>query len=61
MKDRQAELQEAFAHEDDVRILELTTIMAKGAEQLVQMTRQGPPDDEFTLRGAPGEGRFAPY
>ena len=58
MGDRQA----AFADGDDVQILELTSRMAKGAELLIQLTRQSEmSDDEFALRGAPGEGRFAPY
>ena len=56
------ELSNAFADGDDVQILELTSRMAKGAELLIQLTRQSEmSDDEFALRGAPGEGRFAPY
>ena len=62
MGDRQADLQNAFADGDDVQILELTSRMVKGAELLIQLTRQSEmSDDEFALRGAPGEGRFAPY
>ena len=53
---------DAFAREDDVGVLELTSKMAQGAERLIQLTRQpGTTDDEFVLRRAPGEGRFAPY
>ena len=60
-EDRQADLQDAFANDDDVRVLGLTSIMAKVAERLIHLTRQpGTSDDEFVLRGA-GEGRFAPY
>ena len=60
--DRQADLQNAFADGDDVQILELISRMAKGAELLIQLTRQSEmSDDEFALRGAPGEGWFAPY
>ena len=35
--------------------------MAQGVEPLVQLTHQPGTTDEFVLRGAPGEGRFAPY
>ena len=62
LEDRQEDLQDAFAREDDVGVLELTSKMEQGAERLIQLTRQaGTTDDEFVLRGAPGEGRFAPY
>ena len=62
LEDRQEDLKDAFAREDDVGVLELTSKMAQGAERLIQLTRQpGTTDDELVLRGAPGEGRFAPY
>ena len=62
MGDRQADLQNAFADGDDVQILELTSGMAKGAELLIKLTRQSEVSaDELALRGAPGEGQFAPY
>ena len=57
MRDRQAGLQNAFADEDDVRIFELTSRMAKAAERLIQLTRQSEmSDDELALWGALGEG-----
>ena len=62
LEDRQEDLKDAFAREDDIGVLELTSKMAQGAEQLIQLARQpGTTDDELVLRGAPGEGRFAPY
>ena len=62
LEDRQEDLKNAFARDDDIGVLELTSKMAQGAERLIQLTRQlGTTDDEFMLRGAPGEGRFAPY
>ena len=62
LEDRQEDLKDAFAREDDVGVLDLTSKMAQGAGRLIQLTRQpGTTDDEFVLRGAPGEGRFAPY
>ena len=38
--DRQEDLQDAFAMEDDIGVLELTSKMAQGAERLIQLTRQ---------------------
>ena len=62
LEDRQEDLKDAFARDDDIGVLELTSKMAQGAERLIQLTRQpGTTDDELVLRGAPGEGRFAPY
>ena len=62
LDDRQEDWKDAFAREDDVGVLELTSKMAQGAERLIQLTRQpGTTDDELVWRGAPGEGRFAPH
>ena len=36
----QEDLQDAFAREDDVGVLELTSKMAQGVEWLIQLTRQ---------------------
>ena len=46
MGDRQADLQNAFADGDDVQILEFTSRMAKGAELLIQLTRQSEMSDD---------------
>ena len=62
LEDRQEDLEDAFAMEDDGGVFGLTSKMAHGAERLIQLTRQpGTTDNEFVLRGAPGEGRFALY
>ena len=51
LEDRQEDLKDAFAREDDVGVLELTSKMAQGAERLIQLTRQpGTTDDELVLR-----------
>ena len=60
LEERQVDLQHAFAREDDVGVLELTSKMAKGAERLIQLTRQPGTTDELVLRGAPGEGAVFP-
>ena len=61
MDDRQAELQGALSSGDHALTLELSSKLPKGAERLVEMTRQDFSDEEFRSRSAPGEGRFAPY
>ena len=45
---------------DHSRVVKLSLMLTKGAERMVEMTRQDISDDEFGSRGAPGEGRFAP-
>ena len=61
MADRQTDLQEALSTEDHSRVVKLSLMLAKGAERMVEMSLQDISDDEFRSRGAPGEGRFAPY
>ena len=62
MDNRQVELQEALSNDNHIRALELSSKLAKGAERMIEMTRQTDiPDEEFRSRSAPGEGRFAPY
>ena len=61
MEDRQADVQEALLQGDHSRVSELSSMLTKGAERTVEMTRSDISDDEFRSRAAPGEGRFAPY
>ena len=61
MEDRQKDLQEALSTGDHSRVVKLSLMLTKGAERMVEMTRQDISDDEFRSRAAPGEGRFAPY
>ena len=61
MEDRQKDLQEALSTGDHSRAVTLSLMLTKGAERMVEMTRQDISDDEFRSRAAPGEGRFAPY
>ena len=61
MEDRQADVQEALLQGDHSRVIELSSMLTKGAERMVEMTRLDISDDEFRSRAAPGEGRFAPY
>ena len=57
--DRQAKLRSALSSGDHVLTLEFSSKLAKGAERLVEMTRQHFSDEEFRCRSAPGEGRLA--
>ena len=61
MEDRQRDVQEALSKGDHIRVAELSAMITKGAERMVEMTRQEISDEEFQSRAAPGEGRFAPY
>ena len=61
MADRQTDLQEALSTEDHSQVVKLSLMLTKGAERMVEMSRQDISDDEFRSRGAPGEGWFAPY
>ena len=60
MEDRQKDLQEALSTGDHSRAVTLSLMLTKGAERMVEMTRQDISDDEFRSRAASGEGRFAP-
>ena len=58
--DRQEDLKDAFARDDDIGVLELISNMAQGAERLIQLTRQpGTTDDELVRSPWPGEIRSA--
>ena len=46
---------------DHNRVIELSSMLTKGAERMVEMTRLDISDDKFRSRAAPGEGCFAPY
>ena len=59
MEGRQADVQEALIQGDHSRVIELSSMLTKGAERMVKMTRLDIADDEFRSRTAPGEGRFA--
>ena len=61
MEDRQADVQEALLQGNHSRVIEWSSMLTKGAERMVEMTRLDISDDEFRLRAAPGEGHFAPY
>ena len=61
MEDRQADVQEALIKGDHGRVIELSSLLTKAAERMVEMSHQDISDDEFRSRAAPGEGRFAPY
>ena len=43
------------------QVIELSSMLTKGAERMVEMIRPDISDDEFRSRAAPGEGWFAPY
>ena len=59
--DRQKDVQEALSTGDDNRVVELSSMLIKGAERMVEMSRLETSNDEFRSRTAPEEGRFAPY
>ena len=61
MEDRQADVQEALFQGNHNRVIELSSMLTKGAERMVEMTCLDISDDEFRSRAAPGEGRFAPH
>ena len=61
MEDRQRDVQEPLSKGDHIRVAELSVMITKGAERMVEMTRQEISDEEFQSRAAPGEGWFAPY
>ena len=62
MGDRQADLQDDLANEENVRVLEITSIMARWNRAVDPVDA---PARNVTRRarvaGAPGEGRFAPH
>ena len=61
MEGRQKDLQEALSTGNNSRAVTLSLMLTKGAEHMVEMTRQKISDDEFRSRAAPRKGQFAPY
>ena len=69
MESRQKDLQAAVAAGHLVEVARNSNLLTKAAtewqeiiqEQGAAVPSAGNSDDELALRGAPGEGRFAPY
>ena len=55
-EDRQKDLQEALSTGDHSHVVKLSLMLTKGAERMVEMTRQDISDDEFRSRAAPRRG-----
>ena len=51
----------SFSLRNHSRVIELSSMLTKGAERMVEMTRLDISDDEFLSRAAPGEGRFGAH